>query len=561
MKGSTTIDSLLLIPLDERPISAAYPRLLTDALGWGLASPTPLLGGRKTPADVAGLADWLLAAASGAGASGGASGSPSGRPLGAVIALDTLAWGGLIPSRQSGNDLGGALGRLEVLRRMREAAPGLPILAFSSIQRVSREDDDAEEPSYYRSYGRAIFRRSVLEHRAVADALSAEEARELAGLRAELPAEVWQDQLDIRQRTLAVNLAALDLVADGVIDTLVLNQDDTAEWGLNVMNRRRLEAEVRRRGLDDRVLVYPGADEVAQALIARLASRVIGRRPRVSAFYASRRGADVQTAYEDRPLGDLVTVHLRAAGAVQLPPGAPVDLWLGVNSPSRSQGQGGASHALGYAAEHPGALTEDEQAWLAAAEAPVDGLDRSLPAFRDTLRALLDGPALVALADVAHVNGADDLLMTGLATDGALPLLAGYGGWNTAGNALGSAVTLGCLAALGADRAALELAVAARLVDDWLYQARVRTRLLLQPELKPLGLGGFVPAARQGAVADQARAGLDAESLRFGLPYRVTHLAFPWQRVFEIDYAIERTDERGTERGAAPGGQRAGGAA
>lgn len=531
MKGPTTIDSLLLIPLDERPINAAYPRLLTDALGWNLACPTALLGGRKTPADVAGLADWLLAAAGGA--------DPSGRPLGAVIALDTLAWGGLIPSRQSGNDLGAALERLAALRRVRELAPSLPILAFSSIQRVSREDDDAEEPSYYRSHGRAIFRRSVLEHRAVAVELTNDEERELAGLRVGVPADVWQDQLDIRRRTLAVNLAALDLVADGVIDTLVLNQDDTAEWGLNVMNRRRLEAEVRRRDLEDRVLVYPGADEVAQALIARLASIVLGRRARVSAFYASRLGAGVRTAYEDRPLGDLVTVHLRAAGAVQAPPGTPVDLWLGVNSPSRSQGQGGVSHALAYAAEHPGALSDEELAWLAASEESVDGLDRSLPAFRDSIRSLLDGSRLVSVADVAHVNGADDRLMLGLAADGALRRLAGYGGWNTAGNALGSAVTLGCLAALGVDRTGLELAVAARLLDDWLYQARVRTRLLLQPGLKPLGLGGFVPEARRDAVAAEARIELDLELQRFGLPYRVTHLAFPWQRVFEIDYAIE----------------------
>ncbi len=558
MKGSTTIDSLLLIPLDERPINAAYPRLLTDALGWDLECPTDLLGGRKTPADVAGLATWLLAAAGGAGG--------AGRPLGAVIALDTLAWGGLIPSRQSGNDLGAALQRLDVLRRVRELAPGLPILAFSSIQRVSREDDDAEEPGYYRSYGRAIFRRSVLEHRAAAAALTAEEERELARLRSDLPADVWQDQLEIRQRTLAVNLAALDLVADGVVDTLVLNQDDTAEWGLNVMNRHRLEAEVRRRGLDDRVLVYPGADEVAQALIARLASRVLGRRARVSAFYASRRGADVRTAYEDRPLGDLITVHLRAAGAVQAPHGTPVDLWLGVNSPSTAQGQGGVSHALAYAAGHPGALTDEELSWLAASEAPVDGLDRSLPAFRDSLKALLDGSRLVSVADVAHVNGADDLLMTGLAADGALPWLVGYGGWNTAGNALGSAVTLGCLAALGASRSDLELAVAARLIDDWLYQARVRTRLLLQPGLKPLGLGGFVPDARQGAVAAEARVALDAELREFGLPYRVTRLAFPWQRVFEIDYAIERAGElagveAGGERRAEAGTERSGGAA
>src|SRR5690606_1290315 len=274
------------------------------------------------------------------------------------------------------------------------------------------------------------------------------------------------------------NLAALDLVADGVIDTLVLNQDDTTVWGLNVLNRQRLEREVQRRGLSDRVLVYPGADEVALVLMARLAAMVHGRRLTVGTLFSSRGGADVQTSYEDRPLGDLVNVHLRAAGAVAAPAVAHADWWLALNSPSRSQGQGGLQYALAHGAS---VIDEPERAWIEATEEPVRGLDRSLESFRDQVDVLLDEGARVSVADVAHVNGADDELMRGLARDGALGRLAGYGGWNTAGNALGSAVALGCAAALssesGVDPASLELAVAARVVDDWLYQARVRSRL------------------------------------------------------------------------------------
>ncbi|MBW7917518.1 MAG: DUF4127 family protein, partial [Trueperaceae bacterium] len=313
--------SLLFLPLDERPINSAYPRLLAGAAGWELSSPTDLLGSRKRPADTAGIEEWLLSA-------------PSAAAVGAVLALDTLAWGGLIPSRQSGTDLAAALRRLDALRRLKAERPELTLLAYSSIQRVSRDDDDAEEPDYYRQHGRAIFRRSVLEHSRLALTPTADEAAELEELRRRVPASVWADQLAIRERTAAVNLAALELVKDGVIDALVLNQDDTVEWGLNVMHRERLEREVRRGRLEDRVLVYPGADEVGQVLLARLAVAAAGRPPRVSAFYSSRRGADVRTAYEDRPLGDLVTVHLRAAGAIQAPPGGAVDLWLAVNSPS-----------------------------------------------------------------------------------------------------------------------------------------------------------------------------------------------------------------------------------
>lgn len=523
------IDSLLLLPLDERPINVHFPRLLAAMLGWALESPTEYLGSRKRGADRAAIATWLQEK--------GAPSPAGGGPVGAIIAIDTLAWGGLIPSRQSGNDLDAALEHLQSLRHLKRSNPNLPVMAYSSIQRVSRENDDGEEPAYYRLHGRNIFRRSQLEHRAAAGALEAGEAEELEALRRTVPADVWNDQVAIRERTMAINLAALDLVADGVVDVLVLNQDDTAVWGLNIMNRRRLEAEVRRRRLGDRVLVYPGADEVAQVLLARLAAQVRGKRTTVGTLFSSRLGPTVQTAYEDRPLSDLITVHLRAAGAVREPGNERPDWWLAVNSPSGAQGQGGVQYSLEHGDQ---VLSAEERRWLEAAEAPVNGADRSVEAFRDRIQLLLGRAERVSVADVAHVNGADDELMRLLASAGALAHLVGYGGWNTAGNSLGSAVALGCLAALGADEGALQTAVAARYVDDWLYQARVRSRLLLDPELRPLGLGGFVPELALKAVEARARAWLEQELAEFGLPYSVSHLSLPWQRVFEIDYRLER---------------------
>lgn len=521
----------MLLPLDERPINACFPRLLAEVLGWRLEVPVALLGNRKRPADTDAIVGWLH--------------DNAGHAVGGVIALDTLAWGGLIPSRQSGNDLDAARARLVALREVRRAHPRLPLMAFSSIQRVSREDDDGEEPAYHRTYGRRIFRRSVLEHRAAEDALAGVEGEELARLRAEIPEGVWQDVVAIRARTRAVNLAALDLVAEGVVDALVLNQDDTTTWGLNVQDRALLEVEVRRRGLGSRVLVYPGADEVAQVLMARLAAQVHRRRPRFATVFSARRGAEVQTAYEDRPLGDLVAVHLRAAGALLVPSPLRPDAWLAINAPSRAQGQGGTAFALRH--DTHGLLGNQQQGWMEASEAGVRGLDRSLEAFADVLVSLVDDGGFVSVADVAHVNGADDEMMGILEAAGLLPALAGYGGWNTAGNALGSAVALGCLAVLvGAGdahpqaRAALGRAVATRYVDDWLYQSRVRSRLLLEPDLHPLGLGGFVPEGELARVESLAHRWVADELRTRGWPYRLERLALPWRRVFEIDLDVTR---------------------
>ena len=185
---------------------------------------------------------------------------------------------------------------------------------------------------------------------------------------------------------------------------------------------------------------------------------------------------------------------------------------------------------------------------MEASEAGVRGLDRSLEAFADVLVSLVGDGGFVSVADVAHVNGADDEMMGILETAGLLPELAGYGGWNTAGNALGSAVALGCLAVLeGAGdassqaQAALGRAVATRYVDDWLYQSRVRARLLLEPDLHPLGLGGFVPEGELARVEALAHGWLTDELSTRGWPFRLERLALPWQRVFEIDLDVTRS--------------------
>ena len=98
--------------------------------------------------------------------------------------------------------------------------------------------------------------------------------------------------------------------------------------------------------------------------------------------------------------------------------------------------------------DRQGVLSEAVQRAYRASEAQVRGVDRSLEVFSDAIGAILDEGGRVSLADVAHTNGPDDELMGILEAAGQLPRFVGNGGWNTAGNALGSAVALGCLSVL-----------------------------------------------------------------------------------------------------------------
>lgn len=64
--------------------------------------------------------------------------------------------------------------------------------------------------------------------------------------------------------------------------------------------------------------IYPGADEVALVLLARTLVAHSGRKTRVLVRYPSVLAEQAELLYEDRPLGELVRAHLRAAGCLMV---------------------------------------------------------------------------------------------------------------------------------------------------------------------------------------------------------------------------------------------------
>src|ERR1035438_8186375 len=77
-----------VLPMDDRPVNYDYPRYLSRAAGMEvLLPPREWLGTPWRASRHAELVEWLARTAPGADA--------------AVVAIDTLAYGGLIPSRTS----------------------------------------------------------------------------------------------------------------------------------------------------------------------------------------------------------------------------------------------------------------------------------------------------------------------------------------------------------------------------------------------------------------------------------------------------------------------------
>jgi hypothetical protein len=543
-----------VLPMDDRPVNYDYPRYLSRAAGMEvLLPPREWLGNPWRASRHAELVEWLARTAPGADA--------------AVVAIDTLAYGGLIPSRTSAEPAEAVLARLEILRRLKAAHPAMPILASSVVLRICRSDSSEEEKPYWAVYGSRMFRLSSLEHKAeLGDATPAEMAAR-DSLRAEIPDEVYLDYRRGRARNHAVNRAMLDWAAEGVFDYLILPQDDTADHGWNVAEAHSLQALIRARGMGGRAITYPGADEIGCLLLARYACREAGFSPRIWPRYSGVSGPGVVTAYEDRPLHELLKAHLAPLGGFVADSPQEADIALFVNAPVERQGNGdsqwliqrgiGSVRAQLPPAFHPWLERFADTEGFRATRREMQSPGRNPEEFVRALLGALASGRPVAVADVAYVNASDLVLGDLLRQQPAAASLAAYGGWNTAGNTLGTVLAQAVIRAIALragptreQRAAHLEFLFLRFLDDDLYQGRERTRCMVEdlpaagisptmerlPDGAAAGIEGRVEAHLCGAAAGLRNLFVSSRLVR---DVRVDHVHLPWRRLFEVGFDVQ----------------------
>ncbi|WP_119069974.1 DUF4127 family protein [Aggregatilinea lenta] len=495
-----------LIPLDERPANTRYPAMIGQIAGVEvLVPPREALSRYRTPAIPEALAQWIEAHA------------PTLDTL--IVSVEMLGYGGLIASRITDESAGAILERLNVLRALRAAYPALTIYGFNVITRISRHNDATEEPIYWAEYGSALFRLSQMMDRAARGEMV---GAELDALHAAIPAEYVRDFLDRRGRNHQINLAALNLLADDTLDLLVLSSDDTSEYGLSSQEKRALRTYADQLGLGDGLLMYPGADEVGCALVARLVNRQADRVPRFQPAYIMPGGDQIVAAFEDGPIYATVERQIRAAGAQLV--GDDPDVVLVINPP------------LGPDADWPRSYTPDE----AAARLP------SLEEAVEQIAAAVEAGQRVAVADVAHANGADAAFFDLLRERVPLDRLAAYGAWNTAGNTLGTVIAQACAALYAStpdQQAAQRRFLAHRFIEDWMYQRYTRDEIRTwlgetteQREPSPDNLDTtsmLIQVTLARALADLP--GFEGLALR--------NARLPWDRTFEVDFDLKFTAE------------------
>ena len=240
---------VIYVPLDDRPCNAKFPRLLARMVDFELVMPPrELLGDAQNAAQPARIAEWLI--------------EPHGRIDCAILSLDMLAYGGLVPSRTMSVPGDTALNRLDLLAKLRELYAESAIYAFNVIMRLSITANSPQTGRYWeamRQYSELVWR----VNRRGEDEL----APRVAELEGQIPPEIISDFRTARERNHWVNLRAIDETAAHNIDFLALTQEDAAAFGPHIDEQERLRERIAARHIDDRVMIYPGADE-AQLLSA-----------------------------------------------------------------------------------------------------------------------------------------------------------------------------------------------------------------------------------------------------------------------------------------------------
>ncbi|MFU8787041.1 MAG: DUF4127 family protein [Candidatus Izemoplasmataceae bacterium] len=492
---------IVVLPLDERPCNYYFNQWLVKETDYSVVVPPfSLLGKKKTIGDIEGLVEWLF--------------KESADAYGLVIAIDTLLYSGIIPSRLHYDDVDTLNQRLNTLKTLKEKYPHLVIYGYNLIMRNPKYSSNEEEPDYYETWGREIHLHGVINHKLALGIATRDEENQLKEIDARLPLEHLHDYLDRRAINLTLNKSFLKLIQEGVIDFGIVPQDDSSPYGLTAVDQKIIRETIIDLDIALKAYMYPGADEVTNTLLARLINYDLNIHPNVYIKYTSELGAQCIPLYEDRPVGETVKYQVLAAGGKVVSSLSEADLVLLMNTPG-----GKMVEAASY---------KNRSIEYNSFRNLIEGIEFSLDA-------MAKGKGVI-IGDIAYANGGDFELLKLLKQASILYRVAGYAGWNTSSNTLGTAIPQGFIYHIYGNTKAHKDFLALRYTEDIGYCSFVRqevTAALTKTNLSYRELDGPKGKTAQ-LIKDKLQTFADSEIVDPTYKVTITDSYQPWNRMFEI---------------------------
>lgn len=480
------MNNILYLPLDERPCNYYFPlKLLNGNPKYNLLTPNKnVLGKKKNPSKFEEIKNFLLENAKNAKI--------------AVISLDQLLYGGIVPSRLHHLSYEEIKMRLSLLEEIKKINKNLILYCFVLIMRCPAYSSSDEEPDYYKICGKEIYELGV----------KMDKGEEIPLTIKEKVAPYLDDYLKRRKTNFDIILDVLKMTDK--IDFLCIPQDDSSPFGFTTMDKRKIFKEIEDNNYD--VLIYPGADEVGMSLISRSINTLENDSKMIYVDYMYQESQNLVPAYENVFLKDTVFKQIIVSGNKLTTIPEKADIIIFANYDKYQQLE----------------ASKKEKSIL-----DIDVAIKQVERIKNTIKK----EKTIGLVDKYYVNGGNLKYLQLLSKEIDIFSLDAYAGWNTSSNSLGTVIAVTTISSYFKNIPSLKMFLAERLYDDCLYQGEERFRIT-NYELPKLGYNYFDVKEEKGEVANLIAQSLTL-SAKTNLPvlnqrYEIKNLTMPWHRMFEI---------------------------
>lgn len=506
-------EKILFIPVDERPISFKQTVEVLEQTDCEMILPPQnyfdRFGNDESPEKIL---SWLEENAPFADA--------------AVISADAILYGGLIPSRKHEFSEDVLNTRINRIKSLRKKNPYLKIYVLCSLMRAPHEgfEGSVEEPDYYAKYGADIFTFTSLSDKNATVGLTSGEREVMNTLGRNIPNEIFNDWYDRRRKNIAATKKFLNLTKEGIISYIIVGRDDHWPFSQTHRESRELISYAQINGIPStKFQMLSGIDEFGLLLLTRAVDDLRKNSPKVYVDYNKGLGADTVPTYSDETVEVAIKSDLTITGGRIVNNPKAADFVLLINTDPAGET---------YHSHNAFPYQRDENFDY---NAPRDGTKY----FVDMVEKYVKKGYPVCVADITFANGSDNAIMKLLKERGLLFKLQAYAGWNTANNSLGFVIGTGILTQYMTKDAKNKL-LATRYLDDWAYQANVRTTVgdwifynVPNGEKFYNGFGGKnIEIEERITTLMREFADKNLPSYKFLRDFKVT---CPWNRMFEID--------------------------
>ncbi len=498
---------IVLLPLDERPCNLKYPSLLPLHEDIQVVTPPKnILSHKKERCDLGVLHTWLIKECKDADY--------------LIVSMDTLLYGGIVPSRLHHDSSEEIISRAGILNTIKENNQNIKIYANELIMRTPSYSYADEEPDYFDECGRELWLYGVYLDKDLQGDLSDEEREEFNYLKETLNKDYLIDLMKRREINKIALFNTIDLYKEGVIDYLIIPQDDCHPYGFTSKDRRELVKYIEKVKLEKELLLYPGADEAGLTLMSRVMSDFFDKKLKIYVVFASEKGKTSIPCFEDRPLINTILTHLKANNLIHTENYEEADLVLFVNN-----GDFFVQNNTPQSIE-------------------MINFSRDLKPFIEKMKKAYNDGKVIGIADNIFCNMGDEMLFDELFENELFEVIHSYAGWNTSSNTLDTTISAMVAYYFSREDVKKNIFLLHRFVEDFFYMGCVRDEIIKKIESNPKW-GIKINALNQykAPLSQLAKERLE----RLIYKYQLNNLCwvnsinvdFVWNRTFEIDLIIE----------------------